>query len=103
MGIAEPAIAAAQQHDALVRPGQIGKHGFLVVVEDLRPDRDAQYEVAAMGAGAIGASAAAAVLRPKMLPVAVINQGVEVVGGDKGDVAALAAITAVRPAELDEF
>ena len=37
MRIAEPAIAAAQQHDALAGLGQIGEHGLFVVVEDLSP------------------------------------------------------------------
>src|SRR5207244_1483726 len=93
----------AQQHDPLARLRQVGEHGFPVVLEDLRPDRHAQHEVAAMGAGAVGASTAAPVLRPKMLPVAVIDQGVQVVGRDEGDVAALAAVAAVGSAELNEF
>ncbi len=38
-----------------------------------------------------------------MLLVAVIDQRVEVVGGDQDDVAALAAIAAIGPAEFDEF
>src|SRR5436190_4461335 len=103
MGIAEPAIAAAQQHEPLIRLRQIGEHGFLVVVEDLRPDRDAQHEVAAIGAGPVGPCPAAAVLRPEMLLIAVIDQRVQVVGRDKDDIAALAAHTAIRPAELNEL
>ena len=38
-----------------------------------------------------------------MLPISIIDQSVEVLGRDKDDVAALAAIPAVRPAELDEL
>src|SRR5271169_4803668 len=38
-----------------------------------------------------------------MLPIPVIDQGIEVLGGDKDDVTALAAITAVRAAELDKL
>ena len=38
-----------------------------------------------------------------MLGVAEVDQGVEVVFGDEDDVAALAAVAAVRAAELDEF
>ncbi len=38
MGVAEAAIAAAQQHDALARRVEVGEQGLLVVVEDLRAD-----------------------------------------------------------------
>src|SRR5438094_1718308 len=103
MGIAEPAVAAAQQHEPLIGPGQVREYGFLVVVEDLGPDRDAQYEVAAIGAGPVGPRPAAPVLGPEMLLIAVIDQRVQIVGRDKDDIAALAAHTAVGPAELDEL
>jgi len=52
---------------------------------------------------AFASGAGAAVLRPKMLPIPVIDQGIEVVGCDKDDVPAFAAITAVRAAELDKL
>src|SRR6267154_1146903 len=103
MRIAEPAIAAAQQHDPLVRAGQVGEHGFLVVVEDLGPDGHAQHEIAAVGAGTVGPGSATPVLGAKMLLIAVIDQRVEIVGRDKADVAALAAHAAIGPAELDEL
>ena len=103
MRIAEPAIAAAQQHDALAGLGQIGEHGLFVVVEDLSPDRHAQHEIAALGAGLVGAGAATAFLGTKMLLITVVDQRVQIVRRLEGDVAALAAIAAIRPAELDEL
>ena len=57
----------------------------------------------AVGAGAVRAGAAAAVLGPEMLLIAVIDQRVQIVGGHEDDVAALAAVAAVGPAELDEL
>src|SRR5262249_34919773 len=39
----------------------------------------------------------------KMLPIAVVDQGVEIVGCGEDNVAALAAIAPVWAAELDEF
>ncbi len=56
-----------------------------------------------MRAGPIAAGAWPAVLRPEMLPIPIIDEGIKVLGRGKDDVAAPAAITAVRAAELDEF
>src|SRR5437868_1640465 len=103
MCVAEPAIAAAQQHDALAGFGQIGEHGLLIVIEDLGPDRHAKHEVATLGARLIGAGATAAFLGPEMLLIAVIDQRVQIVGRLEDDVAALAAIAAIGPTELDEL
>src|SRR5205814_6275944 len=75
----------------------------IFLIQDLSADRNAQYEILAIGAGALAAGAGTTVLRAKMLPVTVIDQGIEVLGRDKDDVAAFAAITAVWPAELDEL
>src|SRR5438477_8642960 len=103
MRVAEAAIAAAQQDDALARLGQIGEHGFLVVIEDLGPDRHPQHEIAALGAGLVGAGAATAFLSPKMLLIMVVDQRVQIVRRLEHDVAALAAIATIRPAKLDEL
>ncbi len=101
--VAEPAVAAGQQDDALVRLGHVGEDGFLVVVEDFGADGHAQDDVLAVGAGALAAGAAAAVLGAEMLLVAVVDQRVEVFLRLKDDVAAPAAVAAVGTAELDEF
>jgi len=45
----------------------------------------------------------AALRRAEVLGVAKVDQGIEVVFGDEDDVAALAAVAAIRAAELDEF
>src|SRR5262249_37637948 len=84
-------------------PCQIGEQRRLVVGEDLRAGRDRQHEVAAAGAGARLPGAAAAILGAEMLPVAVVDQRVEVVLRGKDNVAASAAVAAVGAAELDEF
>jgi hypothetical protein len=68
------------------------------------PDRNFQRDaVAALGAGAVAAHAVAAGLGLEMLLVAVVDQRVEAVDGFHPDIAAAAAIAAVRPAELDIF
>src|SRR5262249_47629025 len=67
------------------------------------PRRHGQDEVAPAGAGALAPGAAAPVRRAEMLLVAIIDQRVEVVLSEKDDVAAFAAVAAVRAAELDEF
>src|SRR5947209_1734124 len=103
MRVAEPAIATVQQHDSLTRLGQIGEHGLLVVVEELGPNRDTQHEIAALGAGLVGAGAATAFLSTKMLLITVVDQRVQIVRRLEHDVAALAAIAAIRPTELDEL
>src|SRR5262249_17299004 len=54
-------------------------------------------------AGALTARARPAGRCPKMLPIPIIDQGVEVLGGNKDDVSSFAAVTAIRAAELDEF
>ncbi len=103
MGVAKPAVAAAQQHPALPRPGKVGDHRLAVLAEDLRPHRHAQHEFAAARAGAVAAGAAAPVRRAEMLLVTIVDQRVEIVLGDDHDSAALAAVAAVRATELDEF
>ena len=83
--------------------GEISEHQPIIFIHDLGARRDLQNQIFAVGAGAVAAGAGTAVLRSKMLPISIIDQSVEVLGRDKDDVAALAAIPAVRPAELDEL
>jgi hypothetical protein len=52
---------------------------------------------------AILAHAAAAVLGSEMLLIAIVDQRIEAVDRDRDDVATLAAVAAVRAAELDEL
>ncbi len=67
------------------------------------PNRNAQNQILAVGAGALAPGAGAAVLRPKMLPIAVVDQCVQVFGRDKDDVPPFAAVAAVGAAELDKL
>ncbi len=74
-----------------------------VLLENLRADRHLEHGVGAIGAVAVLAHAAAAVLGHVMLLVAVIDQGVEAVDRFRNDIAALAAVAAVGAAVFDEF
>ena len=65
--------------------------------------QDVQDEILAIGTGALAPGPGPAIRRPEMLMVAVVDQGVEVVDRVKDDVAALAAVTTVGAAELDEL
>ena len=103
MRVAEAAVAALAQHDALARLGQVEQHRLLVLVEDLGADRHAHQDVLGLGAGAHLAHAVMAAPHLEMLLVAVVDQRVEVGHRLDHDVAALAAVAAVRPAELDEL
>ena len=82
---------------------QVGEHRAGFVVEDLGADRRLQDGVGAAPAGAVPAHAVHAGLGLEMLLVAEVDQRVEAVGAFDHDVAAPAAVAAVRAAELDEF
>jgi hypothetical protein len=102
-GIAAPAHAAFQQHDALPFICEIGENRFLVLGQDLRADRHFYHQVVRALAGAVLAHAVTAALRLEVLCVAKIDQGVEAGNRLEHDVPALAAVAAVRTAILDEF
>ena len=103
MRVAEAAIAALRQHCALADRGEIGEQRLAVLLVDLRAGRHLEHDVGAVGAVAVLAHAVAAALGLEMLLVAVVDQRVEAVDRQRDHVAALAAVAAVRPAELDEF
>ena len=103
MGVAEAAIAAAQQSHPLAGDVQVGEHGFLIVGEDLGADRDLDDDVLRARAGAVRRRPVAALRRPEMLGVAEVDQRIKVMFRDEDDVAAFAAVAAVRAAELDEL
>ena len=67
------------------------------------PGRQLQHHIGAAGAGAVLAHAMAALLRLEVLLVAIVEQRVEVRHAFEDDVAAFAAVAAVRSAELDIF
>src|ERR1700682_2917320 len=101
--IAETAIAAMRQHDALAEFGEIGKQRLAIFVVNLRADRHFEHHVGAVGAMAVLAHAAAAVLGREMLLVTIVDQRVEAVDRLRDHIAAVAAVAAVRPAVFDEF
>ena len=101
--IAAAADAALRQQDALARPGEVGDHGFLVLVQHLRAHRQLDDQVLAAGAAAVLAHAVMAAFGLEMLLVAEIDQRVQIVHRLGIDIAAAAAMAAVRAAELDEL
>src|SRR5437899_8015893 len=103
MGVAEAALAAARDHRPLSYIREVCEQGLTVLLVDLRAGRHLQHDIVAACAVAVFAHAAAAVLGLEMLLVAVVDECVEPVDRLHDHVAALAAVAAVRPAELDEF
>jgi hypothetical protein len=77
-----------------------------VYVEDLRADRHLEHDVLAVGAMAVLAHAIGALLGLEVLLIAIVDQGVQSIDHFDDYVAAasaIAAITAIRPAEFDEL
>src|SRR6478752_1835116 len=103
MGVAEPAIAAARQHDPVAGLCEIRDQRIVVLIEDLCPGRRLQHHVGASRARAILALAMAALLRLEVLLVAIVEQRVEVRHAFDNHVAAAAAVAPVRAAKLDEL
>ena len=103
-GVAAAAHAALEEDHALADLGEVGEQRALLVVgEDLGADRDLDDQIGAAGAGAVGARAALAARGAEMLGVAEVDQRIEARHRLEHDVAALAAVAAVGPAELDEL
>ena len=100
-GIAAPAIAAAQQSDALASLGQIEQHRLALVVQYLRADRHMDDQIIAARTGAVLAHAAATARGFEMLAIAKVDQRVQPGHRLEDDVAALAAIAAIRAAIFD--
>ena len=104
MRIAETAVAALGQHDALAELGEIGDQRFFVLVVNLRADRNLQHhDGAAASAVAVLALAGHAGARLEVLLVTVVDQRVEAVDRLDHHGAAMSAIAAARAAELDEL
>src|SRR5690606_6697819 len=103
MLVAEAAIAAFGEPHALPYLRQVTDQRLVVFLIDLRADRHLEDDIRALGAGAVAAHAVHAGPGPEMLLVAVVDQRVEPVDRLDPDVAAAAAVAAVRAAELDEL
>src|SRR5690606_23790407 len=76
---------------------------LIVFLIDLGTHRHLHHHIRALGAGAVAAHAVHAGLGAEMLLVAIVDQRVQAVDGFQPDIAATAAIAAIRPAEFDEF
>ena len=102
--VAAATVAAAQEYLALADLDQIKQQGALLVIgEHLGADRHLDHQILAAGAGAVRACPAVAALGPEMLGVAKVDQRVQAGHCFEDDVAALAAVTAVRAAIFDEL
>src|SRR5438046_4896313 len=99
--IAEAAIAALCEHDGLSDVCEIGEQCLPIILIDLRAGRDLHHDVSAVRAVAVLTHPGAAVLRGEMLLVAIIDQRVETIHRGYDHIAAVAAVAAVWPAELD--
>src|SRR6185312_7909410 len=103
IGVAEAAIAALGDGEALADLGEIGEQGLAVLLVDLGANRHLHDLVFAVGAVPILAHAVAAALGLEMLLVAIIDERIELRDRLDDDVAAVAAVAAVWHAELDEL
>ena len=103
MDVAAPAIAALGEQRPVADRYQIGHQGLPVLLENLGAGRHRDREVGPRRAGARLAHAVMAALGLEMLAVAEIDQGVQAVGAFGVDMAAAAAVAAVRAAVRDVF
>ena len=99
----KPPLPPLRDRHRLPDLGQVGEQRLAVFLIDLRAGRHLHEDVLAVRAVAVLAHAGPAVLRREVLLVAVVDQRVEPVDGRDDHVAAAPAVTAVRPAELDEL
>ena len=83
--------------------GEVADHLVGVDVDHDRADRDGNHPVLAALAVHLAAHAVLAALRLELALVAEVDQGVEVFVGLDPDVAAVAAVAAVGPAQRDEL
>src|SRR3546814_9031712 len=103
VGVAEAAVAAPQEHDALADFGEVGQDGLLVLGEHLGAGGHLDDQGRGGRPGHVLALAVAAALGLEVLVIAEVDQGIEAVDGLEDDVAAAPAVAAVGTAELDEL
>src|SRR5690606_8356188 len=70
---------------------------------DLGADGNLQHHVVGAAACALATGAALAVAGKEMLLIAIVDEGIQPIDGLGPDIAALAAVAAIRAAELDVF
>src|SRR5579863_6799701 len=103
MGVAETAVAAVGERDALAAFSQVGNECVAIFLVDLGPDRHLEHDVGTVRAMAVLAHAGAAVLGEKVLLIAIVDQRVETVDRFGDHIATFAAVAAIRAAKLNEF
>src|SRR5271165_2741842 len=103
MRVAKAAIAARSDQRPLTGAGKIREQRLIIFRENLRSGRHFQNRVFTRGAGSIGAHPVLAVGSLEMLLIAEIDEGVEIVDALNPNAPAMAAIAAIRAAELNEF
>ena len=101
MKVAEAAIAALGQKHAFADSRQIGQNGFLIFVENFGANGHTQHHVIAILAGTLTAHARHAVLGEEMLLIAEVDQRVQPVHRFGPDIAAFAAVAAIRATVFD--
>jgi hypothetical protein len=101
MGVAVAAIAAAAENGGLAGLDEVGEDRFLVVGQDDGADGHLQDHVVGGCAGAVRAGTVAALAGLEVLGIAVVDKGVQPLHRLGEDIAAAAAIAAVRAAKLD--
>ncbi len=103
MRVAETAVAALGETNARAGLRQIRKQRLAVFREHLRARRHLDGAVAPVRTRSILPHAGRTALRREMLLITVVDERVEVLHALDPDVAAITAVAAVRPAELDEL
>src|SRR5688572_3279354 len=103
MRVAETAIASPGDAHLLADRRQIGDWRFIVLLVNLRSCRHLEHDIPGIGPSPKPPHPMAAGGRLEMLLVAVVNQGVATIDGFNPDIAALAAIAAVRATAFYEL
>ncbi len=98
-----PAAAAAARHNNRRVARNIGNHQTAFRIADYRPARYADHKIGRVFAAAPSAAPVLAVLRRVLAPITKIHQRGKIGIGSEYNIAAAAAVSAVRPARCDIF
>ena len=102
-GVAKTVPAALRDHQTLAVFGHVAHRFARTLIDNARPDRHFDGHVFTAFTGAVAALAVLTAFGAERFLKAVIDKGVKVFVGLKPDVAAIAAIAAVRAAFRDIF
>ena len=101
--VAETAITALGDQNALADLGEVADQRFAVFLVELRPNRYLHDRVGTTSPVAVAAHAVHARLGAHVGLIAEVDERVQPFDGLRPNIAAFAAIAAVRPAELNVF